>query len=196
MIMGAGIAASPHFPELQMISHEGKAFFTRRIEPLSGSCDPMSFRSGLPGPALLPSQAPFRDFARHCCPASPFRYRPGRSPDFAGRSGKWVRHWLAPLPRASSSLAPPFASLGSGLAAFPALPRWRQSRSALPFPAGRSRPANGSCASLPSRTSGFWRLRDDSRGANCWRPVDSLWISGEPPLAGLKLPPAPPDKRW
>jgi len=68
--MGAGIAASPHFPELQMVSHEGKTFFTRRIDPLSGSCDPMSFRSGLPVPALLPSQAPFRDTAGHCCSAT------------------------------------------------------------------------------------------------------------------------------
>src|SRR3954462_161957 len=57
MIMAAGISASRHFPELPMISPEGKTFFTRRIDPLSGSCDPMSSRSGYP--------------LRHCCLGRP-----------------------------------------------------------------------------------------------------------------------------
>jgi hypothetical protein len=116
--MGAGIAASPHFPELQMISREGRSFFTRRIEPLSGSCDPMSSRSGYLSLHCCAVRPPVETFAVHCCSASSLSRSPNRSSTAAGRSGKWVRLGLAPLPRASSSLAPLPSSANSDLATF------------------------------------------------------------------------------
>ena len=174
--MAAGIAASRHFPELQMISHEGKTFFTRRIGPLPGSCDPMSFRSGYP--------------LRHCClHRPPFETLPGIA--------AWRRLFrlFRPKPefcwtvrKVGSASACAFASrffLARPASRFLRFqpcglsrsPRWRHSLSALPFPAGRSWPASGSCARLPSRTSGFLGCRDDSRGVSCAQPVDGLWIS-------------------
>src|SRR6185437_3247961 len=54
--MAAGIAASRHFPEFQMVSREGKSFFARRIG-LSRILRSVPSRSG-----YLPL---------HCCPSRP-----------------------------------------------------------------------------------------------------------------------------
>ena len=117
--MAAGIAASRHFPEFQMISREGKSFFARRIG-FSRILRSVPFRSGYPPLHCCLGRPPVETLPRIAARHFSFAIIEPKL-DFAGRSGKWVRHWLSPLPRASSSLAPPFASFGSGLAAFPAL---------------------------------------------------------------------------
>ena len=173
MIMAAGIAASRHFPELQMISHEGKTFFTRRIGPLPGSCDPMSLRSGYP--------------FRHCClHRPPFETLPGIA--------AWRRLFreFRPKPefcwtvrKLGSALACAFASrffLARPASRFLRFQpcglsrsrRWRHSMSALSFPTGRSWPAKGRSHLRPSRTSGFGRASDERWGVNCGRPVDKF----------------------
>jgi hypothetical protein len=66
-VMGAGIAASPHFPGLRTLSREGSLCFNRADRSLAILRSP-SLRSGCPSKAVKPLRVPLRDCAGHCCP--------------------------------------------------------------------------------------------------------------------------------
>ncbi len=181
-VMGAGVATSPHFPWVGHQTGEGQASFPGRIgfrQGLAASSVP----SRVAGAASLPGRSPSGCPVKASSGGIPARFRPGllapvgsgsdhhqgkprrfsfRGPLPEGLGsldgfGKWVRHWLSPLPRASSSARPASRfRLASILVGCLPLSAVAAAGSFRPFPVGGSwprlklaRPADSPKLNLP-----------------------------------------------
>ncbi len=138
--MGAGIAASPHFPWADARAREGQAFHPWRIGIQPKPCGSDRFPLGSPRRDIAARSGPqFGCSSKHCCsasvPRSPLEYRYSadscrarigisllrRSPFRSAIArrlrrcrtcfGKWGRLGLAPSPHASSWVRPSNASV-------------------------------------------------------------------------------------
>ena len=106
---GGGVSTSPHLPGSNPIAGEGNLLFPGRIRirlKILRSQEPVPSR--VSNQALLPRRSPASLRPKHLCLVeASFAFPSPEGSGSAGRSGKWERLWLAPLPHASSSLALP-----------------------------------------------------------------------------------------
>lgn len=107
-VMGAGVAASPHFPLDRPPAREGGHSHRGRIGSHSRPCGLVRFPLGSLNRSISARLSPLADRRRSKLLRLPFRgsFRPKASGSAGLCFGKWVRHRLSPQPRASSWHSP------------------------------------------------------------------------------------------
>ncbi len=113
-VMGAGVATSPHFPEVGVLAGDGRRSFPWADRVPASALRPWLAPSRVPGFALLHCRSP----CSGSCPNISIRSDPDRSRrpkaalPFGRLLGKWERLGLAPAPHASSSVRPASRAFG------------------------------------------------------------------------------------
>src|SRR4051812_28601907 len=99
--MGAGVATSSHFPEADRHTLQ-HGTFPGRIRFRARPCDFVRFHLGLLAETSRPRSVPSGSPSKRTSIGSLSRFLRPKDPVPPDVAGKWERHWLSPLPHASS----------------------------------------------------------------------------------------------
>ena len=140
--MGAGVSVSPHFPRSRSSAPEGTRALHQAERNQSLVSRPRISLSRVAQPKhCCLGRSPSRSCLDIATLAPPLSRHLSESPGSAGPPiGKWERHWLAPLPHASSSDCPAITSAASALASVRCLRSGGGLEHSVRFRPGRSRP--------------------------------------------------------